>query len=47
LKGYSHQESILKTLEGKIKGYFINLPNLIFKKVIMMEKQLKKLSKYI
>lgn len=32
LKGYSHQESILKTLEGKIKGYFINLPNLIFKK---------------
>ena len=32
LKGYSHQESILKTLESKIKGHFLNLPNLIFKK---------------
>ena len=32
LKGYSHQESILKSFEGKIKGYLQNLPNLIFKK---------------
>ena len=32
LKGFSHQESILKTFEGKIKGKFSNLPNLIFKK---------------
>jgi hypothetical protein len=32
LKGYSHQESILKTFESKIKGHFLNLPNLIFKK---------------
>ena len=32
LKGYSHQESILKTFESKIKGNFTNLPNLIFKK---------------
>ena len=31
LKGYSHQESILKTFEGKIKGQYSNLPNLIFK----------------
>ena len=32
LKEYSHQESILKTFEGKIKGHFTNLPNLIFEK---------------
>lgn len=32
LKGYSHQESILKAFEGKINGHFYNLPNLIFKK---------------
>lgn len=32
LKGYSHQESILKAFESKIKGHFLNLPNLIFKK---------------
>ena len=32
LKGYSHQESILKSFESKIKGHFLNLPNLIFKK---------------
>ena len=32
LKGYSHQESILKIFEGKIKGYILNLPNLIYKR---------------
>ena len=32
LKGYSHQESILKIFEGKIKGHILNLPNLIYKK---------------
>ena len=32
LKGYSHQESILKAFESKIKGQIQNLPNLIFKK---------------
>ena len=32
LKGYSHQESVLKAFEFKIRGQYINLPNLIFKK---------------
>lgn len=32
LKGYSHQESILKTFESEIPGEYINLPNLIFKR---------------
>jgi len=32
LKGYSHQESILKALEGKINGIPTCLPNLIFKR---------------
>ena len=32
LKGYSHQESILKAFESKIIGKYTNLPNLIFKK---------------
>ena len=32
LKGYAHQEEVLKSLEGEINGQFINLPNLIFKK---------------
>ena len=38
LKGYSHQESILKAFESKIIGNYINLPNLIFKKKIMQVK---------
>jgi len=32
LKGYSHQEGILKAFEGKINGKPTSLPNLIFKK---------------
>jgi len=31
LDGYSHQESVIKSFESKIKGKFIILPNLIFK----------------
>jgi len=33
LKGYSHQEEILKTFESKIKGLFTYMPNLIFKRI--------------
>ena len=32
LKGYSHQESVIKAFEGKIHGKPTSLPNLIFKK---------------
>ena len=32
LKGYSHQEGILKSFEAKIKGQFKYMPNLIFQK---------------
>ena len=32
LKGYSHQESVIKAFEGKIHGKPISLPNLIFKR---------------
>ena len=31
LKGYSHQEEILKSFEAKIQDQFIRMPNLIFK----------------
>ena len=31
LKGYSHQEGILKSFEAKTKGQFFYMPNLIFK----------------
>ena len=32
LKGYSHQERVLKSFEARIDGKFIYLPNLIFKR---------------
>jgi hypothetical protein len=32
LKGYSHQEGVLKSFEEKISGQFMNMPNLIFKR---------------
>ena len=32
LKGYSHQEGILKSFEAKIKGQFKYMPKLILKK---------------
>ena len=32
MKGYSHQESVLKSFEAKIEEQFLNFPNLIFKK---------------
>ena len=31
LKGYSHQEGVLKSFEAKIPGQFVYMPNLIFK----------------
>lgn len=42
LKGYSHQESVLKAFEGKITGKFSHMPNLIFKKKMQKAKLLKK-----
>jgi len=33
LKGYSHQEEILKSFEAKIQDQFIYMPNLIFKPI--------------
>ena len=32
LKGYSHQEGVLKSFEAEIEGKFTNLPNLLFKR---------------
>ena len=32
MKGYSHQEGVLKSFEEKISGQFMNMPNLIFKR---------------